>query len=396
MKVVYIADIGIEGGATKSLVELVDTMKKEHGVEPIVLTSGYNRLNELLNADGIENYAVGHGAFLQGAPVAAWKKPIKWGIFALSYYLHYASSIRKALRLIDWKSVDLIHTNVARDDLGMELSKRTGVPNLCHIREFAELDFNCWSYRPRYVKYLAQNTNGFIAISEAVKRYWIAKGIPENKIEVIYNGVDCQKIQPADHRKWADESIVKMVIVGGVIPNKGQYQAIEALCMLPESIRPYFRLDVIGGITKAYQRKLTEPLRKRGMENQVRFLGACSDVYDRLKDYQIGLMCSKAEGFGRVTVEYMHAGLLVIASDTGANPELIQDRRTGLLYHRDDVKTLAQKMVYAWEHKDETAEIADRGKKEAAKYTKEKNAEEIFAQYRKMKEWKSCALDWKN
>ncbi len=65
MKVVYIADIGIEGGATKSLVELVDTMKKEHGVEPIVLTSGYNRLNELLNADGIENYAVGHGAFLQ-------------------------------------------------------------------------------------------------------------------------------------------------------------------------------------------------------------------------------------------------------------------------------------------------------------------------------------------
>ena len=259
MKVVYIADIGIEGGATKSLVELVDTMKKENGVEPIGLTSGYNRLNELLNADGIENHAVGHGAFLQGAPDAVWKKPIKWGLFAAYYYLHYHSSIRKALRLIDWKSVDLIHTNVARDDLGMEISRRTGVPNLCHIREFAELDFNCWSYRPHYVKYLAQNTDGFIAISEAVKRYWIAKGIPENKIEVIYNGVDCQKIKPADHRKWAEDPTVKMVIVGGVIPNKGQYQAIEALCMLPERIRPYFRLDVIGGITETYKLKLSEP-----------------------------------------------------------------------------------------------------------------------------------------
>ena len=388
MKVVYIADVGIEGGATKSLVELVDTMKKENGVEPIVLTSGYNRLNELLNADGIENHAVGHGAFLQGAPDAVWKKPIKWGLFAAYYYLHYHSSIRKALRLIDWKSVDLIHTNVARDDLGMEISRKTGVPNLCHIREFAELDFNCWSYRPHYVKYLAQNTDGFIAISEAVKRYWIAKGIPENKIEVIYNGVDCQKIKPADHRKWAEDPTVKMVIVGGVIPNKGQYQAIEALCMLPERIRPYFRLDVIGGITETYKLKLSEPLKKCGIENQVRFLGACNDVYDRLKDYHIGLMCSKAEGFGRVTVEYMHAGLVVIASDTGANLELIQDQTTGLIYHRDDVKTLTQKLVYVWEHKDKIAEIADRGKKEAEKYTKEKNAREIFAQYRKMKEWK--------
>ena len=388
MKVVYIADIGIEGGATKSLVELVDTMKKENGVEPVVLTSGYNRLNELLNADGIENHAVGHGAFLQGAPDAVWKKPIKWGLFAAYYYLHYHSSIRKALRLIDWKSVDLIHTNVARDDLGMEISRRTGVPNLCHIREFAELDFNCWSYRPHYVKYLAQNTDGFIAISEAVKRYWIAKGIPENKIEVIYNGVDCQKIKPADHRKWAEDPTVKMVIVGGVIPNKGQYQAIEALCMLPERIRPYFRLDVIGGITETYKLKLSEPLKKCGIENQVRFLGACNDVYDRLKDYHIGLMCSKAEGFGRVTVEYMHAGLVVIASDTGANLELIQDQTTGLVYHREDVKTLTQKLIYVWEHKDKIAEIADRGKKEAEKYTKEKNAREIFAQYRKMKEWK--------
>lgn len=388
MKVVYIADIGIEGGATKSLVELVDTMKKENGVEPVVLTSGYNRLNELLNADGIENHAVGHGAFLQGAPDAVWKKPIKWGLFAAYYYLHYHSSIRKALRLIDWKSVDLIHTNVARDDLGMEISRRTGVPNLCHIREFAELDFNCWSYRPHYVKYLAQNTDGFIAISEAVKRYWIAKGIPENKIEVIYNGVDCQKIKPADHRKWAEDPTVKMVIVGGVIPNKGQYQAIEALCMLPERIRPYFRLDVIGGITETYKLKLSEPLKKCGIENQVRFLGACNDVYDRLKDYHIGLMCSKAEGFGRVTVEYMHAGLVVIASDTGANLELIQDQTTGLIYHREDVKTLTQKLIYVWEHKDKIAEIADRGKKEAEKYTKEKNAREIFAQYRKMKEWK--------
>ena len=48
MKVVYIADIGIEGGATKSLIELVSTMKENHDVEPVVLTSRSSRLNQLL------------------------------------------------------------------------------------------------------------------------------------------------------------------------------------------------------------------------------------------------------------------------------------------------------------------------------------------------------------
>ena len=381
MKVVYIADIGIEGGATKSLIELVSTMKNEHGVEPIVLTSGNDRLNESLSALGIENHSVGHGAFLQGAPDSMWKKPIKWLLYAAYYYLHYYSSIRKAIKVVDWKSVDLVHTNVARDDLGMELSKRTGVPNICHIREFAELDFNCWSYRPHYVKYLAENTDGFIAISDAVKEYWIKKGIPKDKIKVIYNGVDYQKIQRADHSRWKTDETIKMVIVGGVIPNKGQYQAIEALCMLPKELQPHFTLDVIGGITETYKSKLKEPLKKCGIENQVRFLGTCNDVYDRLKDYHVGLMCSKAEGFGRVTVEYMHAGLVVIASDCGANPELIQDKQTGLLYNRESVKLLADSMAYLWEHKEEMGNLADKGQEETKKYTKQKNAYEIYKEY---------------
>jgi glycosyltransferase involved in cell wall biosynthesis len=386
MRVVYIADIGIEGGATKSLIELVSTMKSEHGVEPIVLTSGNDRLNESLSALGIENHSVGHGAFLQGAPDAAWKKPLKWMLYAVYYYSHYHSSLRKAISAVDWEDVDLIHTNVARDDLGMELSKKTGVPNICHIREFAELDFNCWTYRPHYVKYLAENTHSFIAISEAVKRYWVTKGLPENKIRVIYNGVDYQRIIPADHRKWKNNETIKMVIVGGVIPNKGQYQAIEALCMLPEKVRRHFSLDVIGGITETYKMKLQAPLKKLGILNQVKFLGACSDVYDRLKDYHVGLMCSKAEGFGRVTIEYMHASLVVIASDGGANPELIRDRETGLLYKREDTKTLTEKMIYLWKHRDKMADIADKGQIEAKKYTKQNNAHEIFMEYCRVKE----------
>lgn len=383
MKVVYIADIGIEGGATKSLVELVNTMKEKYHVEPVVLTSGNTKINELLTSANIENYSVGYGAFLQGAPDSLWKKPIKWMLYGVHYYSRINSSLQKALNVIDWKSVDLIHTNSARDDIGMMISQKTGVPNICHIREFAELDFNCWSYKKNYVKYLTENTTGFIAISEAVKKYWIKKGIPEEKINVIYNGVNANIIRRADHSEWKNTPVIKMLIAGGVIPNKGQWQAIEALCGLPEHIRKNVRLDVMGGITSGYQRKLEKPLRKHGILNQVRFLGSCSDVYERLKDYHIGLMCSKAEGFGRVTVEYMHAGLAVIASDTGANPELIDDGVTGMLYSKADTESLTKAITKLYNDRDFLIRLAENGEKIAAKkFTKEINAESIYHYYR--------------
>lgn len=384
MKVVYIADIGIAGGATRSLVELVDTMRTQYGIEPVVLTSGNNQLNEQLNEKQIENHSFGYGAFLQGDPDALWKKPVKWLLFGWVYYVHYFPALKKALETINWSTVDLIHTNVARDDIGMEISKRTGIPNICHIREFAELDFNCWSYRPHYVKYLNDNTKGFIAISDAVKNYWVEKGLTEDKIDVVYNGVDGAKIDTADHSSWETDLVLRLVIVGGVIPNKGQWQAIEAICGLPEPVRKCVRLDVIGGITESYQQKLSVPLRKANMVSQVQFLGACNDVYQRLKNYHIGLMCSRAEGFGRVTVEYMHAGLAVIASDCGANPELIQKDVTGVLYNRNRTEALTQAILALANDRKKMIAIAQKGKAWAREhFTKEINAANIYQIYQK-------------
>ena len=381
MKVVYIADIGIAGGATKSLVEMISTLKTEYNVEPVVLTSRNDELNDVLTRNGIENHSVGHGAFMQGAPDSLWKKPIKWLLYGGIYYGRFYSSLKKAMSVVDWGTVDLIHTNVARDDIGMEISKRTGIPNVCHIREFAELDFNCWSYRTNYVKYLAKNTNGFIAISDAVKQYWVMKGLPQDKIHVVYNGVDNRKIKAVNYDTWKTDKILKMVIVGGVIPNKGQWQAIQALCKLPLEVRRNVTIDVIGGITESYKDRISEPLKNAGIENQVNFLGSCVDVYDRLCSYHIGLMCSKAEGFGRVTVEYMHAGLGVIASNSGANPELIVDGKTGILYDRNNIDSLVQAIEKLVLNRDELISIAQAGKKSVQKFTKEDNAENIYKYY---------------
>ena len=63
-------------------------------------------------------------------------------------------------------------------------------------------------------------------------------------------------------------------------------------------------------------------------------------------------MLSKNEAFGRVTVEYMLQNLAVIASDAGANSEIIENGVSGLLYRLGDVDDLARKMIMYLEDKD--------------------------------------------
>ena len=91
---------------------------------------------------------------------------------------------------------------------------------------------------------------------------------------------------------------------------------------------------------------MMERIRKLGIDNQIRFLGERKDVCNILANYNIGLNCSKSEGFGRITVEYMYSGLGVIASNCEANPELVSDGISGMLFERDNPQELADKIVY--------------------------------------------------
>lgn len=57
-------------------------------------------------------------------------------------------------------------------------------------------------------------------------------------------------------------------------------------------------------------------------------------------------MCSKNEGFGLVTVEYMLNKVAVVASNTGANKEIISNGENGLIYEYNNVNDLANKIKY--------------------------------------------------
>jgi hypothetical protein len=64
-----------------------------------------------------------------------------------------------------------------------------------------------------------------------------------------------------------------------------------------------------------------------------------------VKFADVGITPSKREAFGRVTFEYMFAGLPVVGANSGATPELIDDGKTGFIYSKDSASSLASKLL---------------------------------------------------
>lgn len=345
MKVLFIAGKETEGGAVRSLIEMI-TEEKNMGIDPIVCTSLKDQLNQKLDRLGIVNYPVGFDSAMNPVSPYKWKRPLKKPYEIVKYYMSIPQALGKLDTLIDWKSIDIIHTNAARNDLGCYLNKKYGIPHIMHIREFGQEDFSCTISHPDYYNFLNKYTTKFIAISNAVKESWVRKGLDENKIEVVYNGINASEIAPSNH----DSRRIRLVMVGGICEAKGQFEAIKAVCQL-FSKGMDVSLDLIGWSDPKYEELLKEYVERQHATSVIRFLGAHKTVYSILKNYDIGLMCSKSEGFGRVTAEYMFAGLGVIASNTGANPEIVIPKKNGLLYQRGDIEDLVKQICMLAENR---------------------------------------------
>lgn len=339
MRVLYIGDPGTQGGAALAFIEVVSQMKKK-GVGVIVCTSITNDFNTQLDKLGIENIAIGHESVLEPISPYKWKRPIKYPIRWLNYRIHLKQALNRIQNQVDLNRIDLIHTNSARNDVGCFLNKLYGIPHIMHIREFADADFNCISYRNNYIEEFNKYTTKFVAISNAVKAHWIKKGLQEENVIQIYDGVEYKSIKQSSTED-KQRTDLHMVMTSGICEPKGQHLVVEALHFLPLDIMQHVFVDFIGWDDPRYVERLKASIESYELGNNFKFRGAMHRATKVLGEYQVGLMCSLSEGFGRVTAEYMFAQLGVIASNSGANPELIENGVNGLLFESGNAKSLA-------------------------------------------------------
>ena len=187
-----------------------------------------------------------------------------------------------------------------------------------------------------------------VAISNSVKKSLIHYfKVNENKIKVIYNGVDIRKFS-SDIQK--SNSYSKIIYVGRLIEKKGVQQILDELSNLSSEIKYHFMIVGDGD----YREELEKCVKQKHLEGKVSFLGTRDNVAELLKESDIFIhMPILEEGFGITIIEAMAAGLICICNDRGAIPEIIDNGVNGFILDHNktgELSELLNKMFYAENH----------------------------------------------
>ena len=167
-----------------------------------------------------------------------------------------------------------------------------------------------------------------------------AAGVPDEKLICLPNILDTaefdqQAAEPFDalpKRKW-------IAVVARLDPEKDVELVIQAAAEVKKT-HPDAKFAIAGD---GCERGRLEALAKDcGVMDTVRFLGDITSVPALLRHCAVGVLTPKAnEGLSNTILEYMAAGLPVVATDCGGNRELVKDGETGRLIPVGDMDRLA-------------------------------------------------------
>lgn len=182
------------------------------------------------------------------------------------------------------------------------------------------------------------------AISEFVKRAGMeAYGLPADKIELVYNGVDVCRFSAPEERN--PNHRMELIFVGRLVRDKGVHMLLEALSRLEPKISCHAS---IVGFGSEYE-KLVKQAEDLQLTGRVDFLGKRTDVPELLgqADYFVHpAICQ--EGFGITMIEAMAAGKPCIAFRGGAIPEIIRDGVDGFQVEMASVEAMAEAIRKAY------------------------------------------------
>ncbi len=346
MKILFVSNTNSLYGANRSMLELIKYLRAM-GDDVAVLLPKNGGITDELDKIGCEYHAEKYNICVRIGRHNA-----------LRYFLNIGVYFRLLPKLRS-SHIDLIHTNTSVLDIGACLAYALKVPHVWHVREMLE-HYNMKYVLPRWNKRLREKSDSIIYISQFLREN-ARKHYAEKYTHVIYNGFDITENTIRKRNGINPAMPINLLVCGMITENKGQAEAIEATRILVKERGLAVNLHLAGGGgCEQYVEMLQQRIREDGIEDHIHFLGFQKDLTPIRQNADIALQCSKLEGMGRVTVESMLAGIIVVGAASGATRELITDGENGYLYEPGNCTDLADKIEYIVNHPEEKIQIENR------------------------------------
>jgi glycosyltransferase involved in cell wall biosynthesis len=269
------------------------------------------------------------------------------------YDLNFTKQLRRLVRFIKENEIDVVHTHCFYTNIfGMTGAFLTGVR--ARVTSKGETDGFRTPLQKRAERAAFRLSHRVIANCLVVQNQLIREGVRPSKIIQHYNGLDLDRLRVRDGLR-REEALAEFDL-----PSDRRYLSIVANLRNPVKDHPMFLRAAAG------EGELMESLRELagqlGIQDDVFFLGRCDRVADLLFASDIGVLSSKAEGFANAILEYMAAGLPVVATDVGGAREAIAQGETGYTVASGDDEKMAERIIELFNGPERAGAMGKRGR----------------------------------
>lgn len=149
-------------------------------------------------------------------------------------------------------------------------------------------------------------------------------------------------------------TLLKLVFLSRIIPEKGCNIIIEAIRTLASQYKERVCVDFYGPIENSYEAEFYQRINSEPNISYKGFLDLRNHQnYDILANYDVMLFPTywHGEGFPGIMIDAFVSGLPIIASDWNLNADIIEDGKTGIILKNNNVETLREAIVYCVDNK---------------------------------------------
>ncbi|MBL1178381.1 glycosyltransferase family 4 protein [Pantanalinema sp. GBBB05] len=257
---------------------------------------------------------------------------------------------------------------------GYLLARYRQRPFVCYL-QVPPFDFN----RQRLLG--LKGVDRFIAVSSQTKQNWTKIGYEPEKIDVVLNGTDINKFQPAENldavrSQWGVPQQHKIIsYVGRLDKDKGLETLITAFALALKTNsnahlliagKPLLHISPINHREspeecRKYEQSLEQLVADFGIQNQVKFLGHITNTEALYQASDITVVPSRwPDPCPRVVIEAMSCGTPVVASRMGGIPEVLTGEFDSQLVEPEQPQRLADTLSQVMTWRDHNPELGQR------------------------------------
>jgi glycosyltransferase involved in cell wall biosynthesis len=355
------------GGDKAQMVELAAGLDPRR-FEPLVVTTAQGALTEECAARGIPVLVLPFSYFRRNRGTVGY---MLRGPIAL-------------YRLARDRRIGLVHAHCDYSTISMErMARWAGIPFVQHVHDMDR----GWVTRKKLP--VLGRADAVVAISETVGSWLRSRSVPEERVRVLYNGVHLSPFHdvPGRDAMRASLGLAAGDVAVGVfarleLSRKGQDDIVRAIAHAGAS--GPLHLFLVGGddhTDRENEREIRALVAELGVAERVHLLGYRRDVAELMSAMDLLGAPFHREGFGRVVIEGMAAGLPVVGFRSGALPELVREGVEGVLVEDGNAVELSGAMIRLAGDARLRMALGERARTRALDFSHERHVGEVQALY---------------